>query len=144
MAVSPDSMIASAPSKIAFATSEASARVGRGESIIDSSIWVATMVGTPRSSARRTSCFWRIGTSSYGQLHAEVAARDHHRVGHLADGVEVVDRGTRLDLGDDRRAVRAEQRSELGDVGGATHEGLRDVVGAELEWRAGCRRGPGR
>ena len=38
--------------------------VGRGDDVIDSSIWVATIVGTPRSSARRTSCFWRIGTSS--------------------------------------------------------------------------------
>jgi hypothetical protein len=57
-------MIASAPSKMALATSLASARVGRGAAIIDSSICVATMVGTPRSSARRTSCFWMIGTSS--------------------------------------------------------------------------------
>ena len=59
-------MIASAPSNTALATSLASARVGRGASIIDSSICVATIVGTPRSSARRTSCFWMIGTSSYG------------------------------------------------------------------------------
>ena len=61
-----ESMIASAPSKTAFATSLASARVGRGDEIIDSSIWVATIEGIPRSRARRTSCFWMIGTSSYG------------------------------------------------------------------------------
>ena len=36
--VSPDNITASAPSRIAFATSEASARVGRGEEIMDSSI----------------------------------------------------------------------------------------------------------
>ncbi len=42
--VSPDSMTASAPSRIAFATSEASARVD-GEEIIDSSI------SSPRSPA---------------------------------------------------------------------------------------------
>ena len=51
IAVSPESMIASAPSNTALATSLASARVGRGASIIDSSIWVATIVGMPRSSA---------------------------------------------------------------------------------------------
>ncbi len=46
-AVSPESIRASAPSKTALATSEDSARVGRGRSIIDSSIWVATMTGLP-------------------------------------------------------------------------------------------------
>src|SRR5205807_1289228 len=42
---SADSMIASAPSKIAVATSETSARVGTGLVIMDSSIWVATTPG---------------------------------------------------------------------------------------------------
>ena len=40
-------MTASAPSKIAVAMSEHSARVGAGLSIIDSSIWVATITGLP-------------------------------------------------------------------------------------------------
>src|SRR5437773_5505730 len=39
VAVSAESITASDPSKIALATSEASARVGRGFSVIDSSIW---------------------------------------------------------------------------------------------------------
>ena len=43
--VSPESMTASAPSRTALATSDASARVGREFSIIDSSICVATMTG---------------------------------------------------------------------------------------------------
>ncbi|KAF0962562.1 hypothetical protein MLGJGCBP_04313 [Rhodococcus sp. T7] len=43
--VSPESITASAPSRTAFATSEASARVGREFSIIDSSICVATITG---------------------------------------------------------------------------------------------------
>src|SRR4051812_50087507 len=43
--VSPDSITASAPSSTALATSEASARVGAGLLIIDSSIWVATITG---------------------------------------------------------------------------------------------------
>ncbi len=46
-AVSADSITASVPSMIAFATSLASARVGRGFSIIDSSICVAVMTGRP-------------------------------------------------------------------------------------------------
>mmetsp|Transcript_24275 Transcript_24275/g.63288 ORF Transcript_24275/g.63288 Transcript_24275/m.63288 type:complete len:221 (+) Transcript_24275:536-1198(+) len=46
-AVSPLSMTASAPSNTALATSEHSARVGRGFDVIDSNICVATMTGLP-------------------------------------------------------------------------------------------------
>ncbi len=42
-AVSPDSITASVPSSSAFATSDTSARVGRGAAVIDSSIWVAVI-----------------------------------------------------------------------------------------------------
>ena len=52
--VSPESITASAPSSTALATSEASARVGAGLEIIDSSIWVATMTGLACSRALRT------------------------------------------------------------------------------------------
>ena len=48
-AVSAESMIASVPSKMAFATSLASARVGRGFKIMLSSICVAVMTGLPAS-----------------------------------------------------------------------------------------------
>ena len=51
-----------------------------------------------------------IGTSSYGSSTPEVAARDHHGVHDLEDGVEVVDGGPRLDLRDDRRRPIAEER----------------------------------
>mmetsp|Transcript_27326 Transcript_27326/g.81559 ORF Transcript_27326/g.81559 Transcript_27326/m.81559 type:complete len:236 (-) Transcript_27326:336-1043(-) len=47
LAVSPESITASVPSSTAFATSEHSARVGRGFEIIDSSICVATTQGLP-------------------------------------------------------------------------------------------------
>ena len=57
MAVSAESMTASVPSKMALATSLASARVGRGFSIIDSSIWVAVITGLRQSAARRITCF---------------------------------------------------------------------------------------
>mmetsp|Transcript_1406 Transcript_1406/g.4254 ORF Transcript_1406/g.4254 Transcript_1406/m.4254 type:complete len:305 (+) Transcript_1406:1338-2252(+) len=47
LAVSPDSITQSAPSSTALATSDASARVGRGLLVIDSSICVAQMQGLP-------------------------------------------------------------------------------------------------
>jgi len=46
-AVSPDNMTQSVPSSTAFATSVASARVGRGFLIMLSNIWVAVMTGLP-------------------------------------------------------------------------------------------------
>ena len=52
------------PSRIAFATSEASARVGSGRCTIDSSICVAVIAGFPRSSAARMIRFWSSGTSA--------------------------------------------------------------------------------
>ena len=57
-------MIALVPSRIAFATSDASARVGSGAWIIDSSICVAVITGLPRSSARRMIRFCSSGTSA--------------------------------------------------------------------------------
>ena len=64
--VSPDSITASAPSRTAFATSEASARVGRDAEIIDSSICVATIAGFALRRAASTRRFCRNGTSSSG------------------------------------------------------------------------------
>ena len=64
--VSPDSITASAPSSTALATSEASARVGRELSIIDSSIWVATITGLAFSRAIWMARFCTSGTSSSG------------------------------------------------------------------------------
>jgi len=62
--VATDSITASAPSKIAVATSETSARVGTAASIIDSSICVATTTGLPRRRAALTISFCRMGTVS--------------------------------------------------------------------------------
>ena len=64
--VSPESITASAPSSTALATSDASARVGREFSIIDSSIWVATMTGLAFSLAIWMARFCTSGTSSSG------------------------------------------------------------------------------
>ena len=66
IAVSPESITASAPSRTALATSLASARVGRDAVSIDSSIWVATITGWPSDRATATRRFWTIGTSSNG------------------------------------------------------------------------------
>ena len=63
-ALSPESMTASVPSRIALATSEASARVGRGFSIMLSSIWVAVITTLPAALAIAMIRFWTIGTSS--------------------------------------------------------------------------------
>jgi len=51
LAVSAESITASDPSRMALATSEASARVGRGFSVIDSSICVAVITGFRNSLA---------------------------------------------------------------------------------------------
>ncbi len=59
-------MIASAPSSTALAQSEASARVGRGRVIIESSTWVATITGLAARRARWTARFCTIGTCSSG------------------------------------------------------------------------------
>ena len=58
--------MASAPSKIAVATSETSARVGTGLEIIDSSICVATTTGLPARRQARVISFCTPGTFSSG------------------------------------------------------------------------------
>ena len=65
-AVSADSITASAPSKMAVATSVASARVGVGALIMLSSICVATMTGLPQRCAVLMIRFCASGTSSGG------------------------------------------------------------------------------
>src|SRR5271163_1408881 len=65
-ALSAESMIASAPSNTAVATSETSARVGTGVVIIDSSICVATTTGLPTRRAIRVMLFCKPGTRSSG------------------------------------------------------------------------------
>mmetsp|Transcript_31571 Transcript_31571/g.91810 ORF Transcript_31571/g.91810 Transcript_31571/m.91810 type:complete len:219 (+) Transcript_31571:652-1308(+) len=61
-AVSPESMTASVPSRTAFATSETSARVGRGFPVMDSSICVAVITGLPTMLQREIIIFWAMKT----------------------------------------------------------------------------------
>ena len=65
-AVSCESITASVPSRIALATSATSARVGREEVTIESSICVAVIDGRASEPASAISCFCTIGTCSIG------------------------------------------------------------------------------
>ena len=82
------------PSRIAFATSLASARVGSGECTIVSSIWVAVITGFPRSSAFWMIRFWTSGTSAgpistprspRATITASVSARTSSRTSTASD-----------------------------------------------------------
>ena len=126
---SADSMMASAPSKTAVATSETSARVGTGAWIIDSSIWVAITTGLPARRASRVICFCRPGTRSSGSStprspRATISASE----ASMMSG-EAVDRLRLLDLGHDGGAA-ADHLLGLDDVFGALHERQRDPVDA--------------
>ena len=102
--VSPDSISASAPSRTALATSEASARVGREVSIIDSSIWVATITGLACASRQRDRPGLHERHVLERQLDAEVAAGDHDAVERVDDLGQVLDGLRLLDLGEHRQA----------------------------------------
>ena len=96
---SADSMTASAPSKIAVATSDTSARVGTGLEIIDSSIWVATTTGLPARARGAGELLLDARHLLQRHFDAEIAARHHDRVGDVHDLVEPVHRLRLLDLG---------------------------------------------
>mmetsp|Transcript_74852 Transcript_74852/g.231249 ORF Transcript_74852/g.231249 Transcript_74852/m.231249 type:complete len:237 (-) Transcript_74852:175-885(-) len=65
-AVSPESITQSVPSRTALATSLASARVGRGEPVMDSSICVAVMTNFPAKLQRPIMTFCAMNTCSGG------------------------------------------------------------------------------
>ena len=124
-------MTASVPSRIALATSATSARVGRDEVIIESSICVAVIDGraiAPASASRR---FWIDRHLLDRQLDAEVAARDHDAVGRrLRISSTRVDALRLLDLRDQRRArVLAHEE----DVLGPAHEAQGHEVDPDLD-----------
>ena len=99
-------MIASAPSNTAVATSETSARVGTGVVIIDSSICVATTTGLPTPARHARDALLQAGHALERHFHAEVAARDHQRVGNRENFLEARDRLRLLDLGHHRARDR--------------------------------------
>jgi hypothetical protein len=133
-AVSAESITASVPSRIAFATSLASARVGRGCSIIDSSICVAVITGRPRPLARGDDLLLRERHALVRQLDAQVAARDHHGVGGAEDLVDVLERLVLLDLRDDEQAPGASPAAARRRR--AAHEAERHVLELLLDREA--------
>ena len=134
-AVSPESITASVPSKMALATSVASARVGRDDEIIDSSICVAVMTGLLARLHFADDLLLHDRHALHRNLDAEIAARHHDAVGCSDDVVEIVERLVLFDLGDHGRRFAA-----LGDEGfdalyvfGRSHERNRDVVDALIQ-----------
>ena len=89
--VSPESMTASAPSSTAFATSDASARVGRGLVIIESKHLRGHDDGLRRLPTPLDRALLDQRHAFEGHLDAEVAPGDHHPVEGIDHGHEVVD-----------------------------------------------------
>ena len=110
MAVSADSITAEVPSSTAFATSLASARVGSGWWIIDSSIWVAVITHIVLHDRRfhATVITGVIGAYALGSVTKNNQARPVRRaiawydVQSQAHDVKVLRRG--------RRALRSDRR----------------------------------
>ncbi len=136
IAVSPDSITASVPSKTALATSLTSARVGDGAVIIDSSICVAVITGTPSFDAVTQDALLEVRDVLDRAVDAEVPASDHHRIGRGHDLVQMIDRRPGLDLRHELRAV-ADDGTDLVEVGGGANERDRDVLHAGRRNRFG-------
>ena len=100
----------SVPSITALATSVASARVGSGAWIIDSSICVAVITNLPGLGRAADRVLLHQRHARDAGLDAVVAARDHHAVG---DGDDLVERLVGLDLLDlgDQLGRRSRARS---------------------------------
>ena len=78
LAVSPLSMMQSEPSKTALATSEASARVGRGLETMLSSIWVAHITGLPCRLHFAISIFWATNTWPTMEIQSKRVLSTHN------------------------------------------------------------------
>ena len=126
---SAESMIASAPSKIAVATSDTSARVGTG--LVDHRFQHLGRDHDRLAGAAPGARHLLLHARHLFERHldAEIAARDHQRIGEIDDLVEPVDRLRLLDLGHHRGAAAGDLLG-FGDVLRALDEGERDPVDA--------------
>ena len=119
------------PSKIALATSDASARVGREFVVIDSSICVAVMANRPQRLARAACFFCTIGTASGGSstprspratitpsLTSRISSRSSIACGFSSLAIDV----------DLVAAEVVQQRAQVDDVAAAADERRGDVV----------------
>ena len=134
-AVSPESITAAVPSRMALATSLASALVGSGRVIIDSSIWVAVIAGLPCSRAQRITRFWTSGTAERPISTPRSPRATITASAALTIVVELLERLGLLDLGDHER-LRIRGVQELPQAAAVlcrADEGERDVVDAERE-----------
>src|SRR5882762_8395045 len=132
VAVSADSITASVPSSTALATSLTSARVGCGETIMLSSIWVATIArGDLGVEMPLDGRLLDQRHALERHLHAQVPAGDHHPFGKLRDLVDPIDGLRLLQLGDHGRGGRVSL--DQPDVVGVAHEAHGHVVDLVLE-----------
>ena len=116
-----------------MATSVTSARVGREEATIESSIWVAVITGRASAPDERDDLLLHDRDLLDRQLDAEVAARDHHAVRGAHDLLGARDRLRLLDL---RHQRQPRVLAQLDDLLGAADEAQRDDVDADPLARA--------
>ena len=111
-----------------MATSATSARVGREELTIESSIWVAVIEGRASQPGELEQLLLHDRHPRDRQLDPEVAARHHHAVGRPDDLLGALHRLGLLHLGDQRQAGVL---ADIFDVLGGLHERQRDHVDAD-------------
>ena len=128
-------MSAEVPSRTAFATSLASARVGSAWWIMDSSIWVAVIAGFPCSSAQRMIRFWTSGTAA-----GPISTPRSPRATITASEALTIASSSSMRLGlldlrdhERRRAGAVQELAQRADVPGRADERERDVVDSDRE-----------
>ena len=136
VAVSPESMTKSAPSKTAFATSLASARVGFSLTIMDSSICVATMVTFfPPLICALHPLFLQHGYPLRRYFNAKVTSGDHNAVGLIQNAFKLLQHFWFFQFGnDDGPHTRGHQLPpQQTNVPSRPNEGERNGVNAKLD-----------
>jgi len=115
IAVSPESITALVESKHAFATSDTSARVGIGFSIIDSIIWVAVITGFAVKIAFANNLFLGNGHVFDRHFDAHIATRYHTTIRRLDDLIDIFKPTHGLNLGNELndRILALRERSPL-------------------------------
>ena len=128
IAVSPESITASVPSRTALKTSLAS-RAGRPAGSLHAIEHLSRRDDRhPRGVAGRDDALLHRRDPCHVQLDAQVSPSDHHRVGFGDDRVQVRQRLALLDLGDDPPAAPAFQlAAQLDDVLRTTDEREPDI-----------------
>ena len=134
MAVSPESMQASAPSRIALATSVTSARVGSRDCCMLSSICVAMITGLRWRLQTAMISFWTTATRAMSISTPRSPRATITPSAASTISCELIQRLGLLDLGDHlgRCVVRLEQRLQLADLGRRADEAQTEEVDADV------------